>query len=76
MPGMDGLDTIRELHALSPHFPVIAVSGSGEMASRDLLNDAGLSGPIRTLDKPFKLPEMLECVREALQLAERRKDRA
>jgi CheY-like chemotaxis protein len=72
MPGMDGLDTIRKLHALSPHLPVIAVSGSGEMASRDLLNDAGLSGPIRTLDKPFKLTEMLECVREALQSAQRR----
>lgn len=58
MPGMDGLDTIRELHALSPDLPVIAVSGSGEMASRDLLDDAGLSGSIRTLDKPFKLAEV------------------
>jgi CheY-like chemotaxis protein len=70
MPEMDGLEMIRELHALSPHLPVIAVSGSGEMASRDLLKDAELSGPIRTLDKPFKITELLECVREALQLAE------
>jgi two-component system, NtrC family, nitrogen regulation response regulator NtrX len=67
MPDMGGLETIREFHALSPHLPIIAVSGSGEMASRDLLSDAGLSGPIRTLDKPFKLNEMLECVREALE---------
>jgi CheY-like chemotaxis protein len=67
MPGMDGLDTIRKLHALNPNLPVIALSGSGEMASRDLLNDAGLSGPIRTLDKPFKLTEILECVKEALE---------
>jgi CheY-like chemotaxis protein len=76
MPGMNGLEMIQELHALSPHLPIIAVSGSGEMASRDLLKDAGLSGPIRTLDKPFKLAEMLECVREALQSAERREGRA
>jgi CheY-like chemotaxis protein len=67
MPDLDGLATIRELHALRPDLPIIAVSGSGEMASRDLLNDAGLSGPIRTLDKPFKLNEMLDCVREALR---------
>jgi CheY-like chemotaxis protein len=67
MPGMNGLEMIQQLHALSPHLPIIAVSGSGEMASRDLLKDAGLSGPIRTLDKPFKIAELLECVREALQ---------
>jgi DNA-binding NtrC family response regulator len=72
MPGMDGLVMIRELHALSPNLPVIAVSGSGEIASRDLLKDAGLGGPIRTLDKPFKINEVLECVREALQSAGRR----
>jgi CheY-like chemotaxis protein len=72
MPEMDGLEMIRQLHALSPHLPVIAVSGSGEMASRDLLKDAGLSGPIRTLDKPFKIIELLECVREALHAAEGR----
>ena len=73
MPEMDGLEMIRQLHALSPDLPVIAVSGSGEMASRDLLKDAGLSGPIRTLDKPFKITELLECVREALHAAEGRK---
>jgi CheY-like chemotaxis protein len=73
MPGMNGLEMIRELHAISPQLPIIAVSGSGEMASRDLLKDAGLSGPIRTLDKPFKLTELLECVREALHAVEERK---
>jgi two-component system, chemotaxis family, chemotaxis protein CheY len=67
MPEMNGLEVIRELNALSPHLPIIAVSGSGEVASRDLLTDAGLSGPIRTLDKPFKITELLECVREALE---------
>ncbi len=72
MPGMDGLELIRELYALSPHLPIIAVSGSGEVASRDLLKDAGLSGPIRTLDKPFKISELLECVREAIQASEGR----
>ncbi len=40
------------------------------------LNDAGLSRPIRTLDKPFKLTEMLDCVRDALQSAERGEGRA
>lgn len=72
MPGMNGLEMIQKLHALSPHLPIIAVSGSGGVASRDLLIDAGLSGPIRTLDKPFKISELLECVREAIQASEGR----
>jgi serine phosphatase RsbU (regulator of sigma subunit) len=34
MPGMDGLDVMRELHEVYPELPVIAVSGTG------VLNDA------------------------------------
>src|SRR4051812_32528516 len=48
MPDKDGIETILELRALSPHLPIIAVSGSGEKKSRDLLQDANLSGPIWT----------------------------
>ena len=54
MPGMDGLELIQRLLALKPHLPIIAVSGSGEVASRDLLKDAGLSRPIRHWISPSR----------------------
>jgi CheY-like chemotaxis protein len=76
MPGQGGIETILELRAFSPHLPIIAISGSGQRTCRDLLDDAGLSGPIRTMDKPFGLTEMLGCVRESLQEAERRENSA
>jgi DNA-binding response OmpR family regulator len=76
MPDKDGIETILELRALSPGLPIIAVSGSGEKKSRNLLQDAKLSGAIWTMDKPFGLTELLERVSEVLNGAERREDSA
>jgi CheY-like chemotaxis protein len=72
MPDKDGIETILELRALSPDLPILAVSGSGEKKCRALLHDAKLTGAIWTLDKPFGLTELLECVSGGLQSAERR----
>lgn len=76
MPDKGGIDTILELRALSPNIPAIAISGSGGSTCRDLLRDANLLGPIRTLDKPFKLDEMLECVTDILRSVERQEGSA
>jgi CheY-like chemotaxis protein len=76
MPDKDGIETILELRALSPDLPIIAVSGSGEKKSRNLLHDAKLSGPIWTMDKPFGLTELLKCVSEVLESTEHREDSA
>jgi CheY-like chemotaxis protein len=76
MPDKDGIETILELRALSPDLPIIAVSGSGEKKSRDLLQDANLSGPIWTMDKPFGLTELLKRVSEVLEISERREGTA
>jgi DNA-binding response OmpR family regulator len=76
MPDKDGIETILELRALSPDLPIIAVSGSGEKKSRDLLQDAKLSGSIWTMDKPFGLTELLKRVSEVLEISERRKGTA
>jgi CheY-like chemotaxis protein len=76
MADKGGIETILELRALHPNIPVIAVSGSGEMKCRDLLRDANLLGSIQTLDKPFKLAELLELVSDVLQQAERREESA
>jgi len=40
------------------------------------LKDANLADTIRTLDKPFRLSEVLECVSEVLQSAGWREGRA
>jgi DNA-binding response OmpR family regulator len=76
MPDKDGIETIMELRALSPDLPIIAVSGSGEKKSRTLLQDAKLSGPVWTMDKPFGLNELLNRVSEVLERAERRENSA
>jgi Response regulator containing CheY-like receiver, AAA-type ATPase, and DNA-binding domains len=76
MPDKDGIETILELRALSPNLPIIAVSGSGERRCRDLLRDANLLGTIRTLDKPFRLTEVLECVSEVIESGGWREGRA
>jgi DNA-binding response OmpR family regulator len=66
MPDKGGIETMLDLRALNPQLPIIAVSGSGKSTSLSLLLDAKLSGPICTLDKPFKLAELLACVRDLL----------
>jgi CheY-like chemotaxis protein len=76
MPDKDGIETILELRAISPDLPIIAVSGSGEKKSRDLLQDAKLSGSIWTMDKPFGLTELLNRVSEVLEITERREGTA
>ena len=66
MPDKGGIDTILELRALNPNLPVIAMSGSGQSTCRELLRDAKLLESIRTLDKPFRLTEVLDCVSDVL----------
>jgi len=62
MPDKDGIQAMLELRALRPDLPIIAMSGSGEITSQALLAEAKLFGPTRTLDKPFKLVELVACV--------------
>lgn len=70
MPGMDGLETIREFHARDPDVPVIAMSGfmfrdSGSPAP-DFLNMAAKLGAARSLHKPFRPQELLRAVEAAI----------
>jgi CheY-like chemotaxis protein len=67
MPDKDGIEMMRELRELKPELPIIAVSGSGERTCRALLSGANINGAIRTLDKPFKIAELLDCVGQLLE---------
>ena len=67
MPGMGGIDFIRNLIGLLPGIKIIAISG-GEVChfftSTTPLNTAVYSGAIRSLQKPFKLAELHDTIRE------------
>lgn len=67
MPGLGGLATIVELRRKVPTAKIIAISGGGvEAPYGDALSYAIELGAMRTLTKPFRLPEMLDVVEEVL----------
>lgn len=72
MPGMDGLETIRQVHRHKPGLPIVIMSGlSFASASAaqppDFLAMAGKLGAVGNLKKPFRPRELLEVVNEALE---------
>ena len=67
MPELGGLATIVELRRKAPTAKIIAISGGGdEVEQGDELSYAKELGALRTLKKPFRLPEMLDVVEEVL----------
>lgn len=68
MPDKNGLEIILELRALSPATPVVAMSDGGRTRQHELLQDAEKLGAVRTLEKPFRLEELLILVKQELPL--------
>ncbi|NJN63969.1 MAG: response regulator [Acidobacteria bacterium] len=68
MPEQDGLETIRDLRALFPAIPIIAISGGGHDGILDFLPVARQLGARRTFRKPTDRAALLEAVREELAL--------
>ncbi|HEV8178223.1 MAG TPA: response regulator [Gemmatimonadales bacterium] len=60
MPGMSGVEFIRRLREHNPGLPIIHISGSHAGTAYDLPSN------VRTLFKPFDLPELLPTVRQLL----------
>jgi len=67
MPGKGGLETIGELQREDPHVKIIAISGGSPCGHVDVLDIAKQLGARWVLRKPFRLPDMCQAVREALQ---------
>jgi CheY-like chemotaxis protein len=71
MPGMDGLETIRQVHRHKPGLPIIIMSGlsfaSTGAQPPDFLAMAGRLGAVGNLKKPFRPRELLAVVAEGLQ---------
>jgi DNA-binding response OmpR family regulator len=66
MPERNGLELILDLVALGVQAPIIAITDGGLTKRMELLADARLLGAVRTVQKPFRLEEVLAAVDEAL----------
>src|SRR5207244_3472148 len=53
MPGKEGMETIGEFRQRWPAVKIIAMSGGGQVATRDYLNVAAEIGADAVLRKPF-----------------------
>ena len=71
LPGMSGLQLQKKLNEMQADFPVIIITGHGDvpMAVRALQ-----AGAMHFLEKPFRDQELLDCVQEALELDARNRN--
>lgn len=69
MPGLSGLDLIREFKRRYPHQAAVAITGHGD---KPMVMELLRCGCDDFLDKPFEPAEVLTAVRRALDLCEER----
>jgi two-component system, NtrC family, nitrogen regulation response regulator NtrX len=69
MPGMDGMEVLRKLHALDETLPIVMISGHGTTATAV---DAIRSGATDFLDKPLSSERVIVTLRNALTQSELR----
>ena len=65
----DGFETILTLRRTRPDLRLIAISGGGRLAWKDLLDHAKRFGANQVLVKPFEIEALRQCVREVLKSA-------
>ena len=63
MPGLGGLELVRQLHAAQPRLPIILVTAFG---TTQTAIEATKLGAYDYLLKPFNIPQLLELVRRAV----------
>ena len=63
LPGRDGMQVLRELHALDPELPVTILTGAG---SSDRAREAMKNGASDFFTKPFDNQELLASIADAL----------
>src|SRR5687768_13642931 len=64
MPGMDGLEVLRKLHALDETLPIVMISGHGTTATAV---EAIRSGAIDFLDKPLSSERVIVTLQNVLR---------
>ena len=63
LPGLGGLDLVRQLHLTKPRLPIILMTAHG---TTEMAIHATQVGAFDYLLKPFEMPEMLDLVEKAI----------
>lgn len=63
LPGLGGIDLVRELHESKPRLPIILMTAHG---TTETAITATQSGAFEYLLKPFEMPELIELVAKAI----------
>jgi nitrogen regulation protein NR(I) len=63
LPGLNGLELVRELHAARPRLPILMMTAHG---TTETAIEATQSGAYDYLLKPFEMPELLKLVEQAV----------
>ncbi|MFA5905601.1 MAG: sigma-54 dependent transcriptional regulator [Desulfobacula sp.] len=63
MPGMDGIETLKEIKKIAPNLPVVMITGHGTIESAV---DATKSGAYDFLEKPLSLDKVMVTISNAL----------
>ncbi len=63
MPGMDGIETLKEIKKVAPHLPVVMITGHGTIESAV---DATKSGAYDFLEKPLSIDKVMVTINNAL----------
>jgi DNA-binding NtrC family response regulator len=63
LPGLSGLDLVRELHEAKPRLPIVLMTAHG---TTETAIEATKRGAFDYLLKPFEMPDLLEVVSKAL----------
>jgi two-component system nitrogen regulation response regulator NtrX len=71
MPGMDGLEVLRKLHAMDETLPIVMISGHGTTATAV---EAIRSGAVDFLDKPLSSERVIVTLQNALKQSELRSE--
>src|SRR5688500_925561 len=71
MPGMDGLEVLRKLHAQDETLPIVMISGHGTTSTAV---EAIRSGAIDFLDKPLSSERVIVTLQNALKQSELRSE--
>jgi two-component system, OmpR family, KDP operon response regulator KdpE len=64
LPGIDGMDVIRQLRSFAPRLPILILSAHGDDASKVRALDLGADDYV---SKPFSVQELLARIRTALR---------
>jgi two-component system nitrogen regulation response regulator NtrX len=67
MPGMDGMEVLRKLHALDESLPIIMISGHGSTATTV---EAIKSGAVDYFEKPLSTERVIVTLRNVLKQSE------